>query len=155
VGDFFDVRYQLNKGKSPPELSCAPSEPEIRKYAIRLRHELDSFTGDKAHHSIVVLHSMRGVSVSVRVSKQRDRIDPQIQAATGSHATVLNELLAAAESQFSQWTYVKRSVRIFEGDTVHLLKPLRRLEWTETIALADADDIIAEVLQIRSRESRR
>jgi hypothetical protein len=40
---------------------------------------------------------------------------------------------------------VKRSVRLLEGDTIHLIKPPRRIEWTEARASLDADDIIAEI----------
>ena len=51
----------------------------------------------------------------------------------------------AAEQEFSQWVYVKRSVRVVAGDTLHLIKPPRRCEWTEGRALLDAGDVIAEI----------
>lgn len=153
VRELFRVRYQLNKGKSPPSLSEAPDETEMKKYAARLQAELDGFLAGKANHAIIVRHSVRGISASIRLLPQRVPVPPQVRRAEGQEAATLEGLLRVAERQFCQWVYVKRSVRIFDGDTVHLVKPPRRLEWTETQALLDADDIIAEVLETRARAS--
>jgi hypothetical protein len=151
VGEFFRVRYQLNKGKSPANLRHQPDSDELAVYALRLKTELDSYIAGKAHHRIVVLHSARGICASVTLTKDKQPIDPQVKSADGPEAKTLDALLRSAEKQFSQWVYVKRSVRIFDGDTIHLIKPPRRLEWTQTQAMLDADDIIAEVLEERQR----
>jgi hypothetical protein len=151
VGEFFRVRYQLNKGKAPAHLRVHPDPDELATYSNRLRTELDDYLAGKAHHRIVVLHSSRGIGVSVTLSREKRPIPVLVREAKGHEAETLHALLRAAESQFSQWTYVKRSVRIFEGDTIHLIKPPRRLEWTETNAMLDADDLIAEVLEERQR----
>lgn len=151
VGEFFRVRYQLNKGKSPANLRHQPDNDELAVYAFRLKTELDSYLAGKAHHRIVVLHSARGICASVTLTKDKQPIDPQVKSADGPEAKTLDALLRSAEKQFSQWVYVKRSVRIFDGDTINLIKPPRRLEWTQTQAMLDADDIIAEVLEERQR----
>jgi tRNA1(Val) A37 N6-methylase TrmN6 len=151
VGEFFRVRYQLNKGKSPANLRHQPDNDELAVYASRLKNELDGYLAGKAHHRIVVLHSTRGICASVTLTKDKQPIDPQVKSADGPEAKTLDALLRSAEKQFSQWVYVKRSVRIFDGDTIHLIKPPRRLEWTQTQAMLDADDIIAEVLEERQR----
>ncbi len=65
----------------------------------------------------------------------------------------VNEILHAAEQKFAQWIYVRRSVRVFAGRKIHLCKPARRLEWTESQALLDAADIIVEVAEVRSRDA--
>lgn len=151
VGEFFRVRYQLNKGKAPAHLRVHPDPDELATYSNRLRTELDDYLAGKAHHRIVVLHSSRGIGVSVTLTRDKRPIPVLVREAKGHEAETLHALLRAAESRFSQWTYVKRSVRIFEGDTIHLIKPPRRLEWTETNAMLDADDLIAEVLEERQR----
>jgi hypothetical protein len=153
VNEFFQTRYQLNKGKNPLFLRINPDEPEMNVYAVRLRTELDSFLGEKAHHQIKVLHSTKGISVSVTLTRQREVIPPEVKAAEGRDAAILEKLLEAAETQFSQWVYVKRSVRIFDGNTIHLIKPPRRIEWTETQALLDADDFISETIEERNRRN--
>ncbi len=151
VKEFFQFRYQLNKGKSPPELRKAPDIECLRRYATTLRDELDNYLGGKAKHAVIVRHSPSGIGVSVKLTKRPRVSAPEVREATGKDATLLNSLLTAAEEQFSQWVYVKRSVRIFDGDTIHLIKTPRRLEWTQTQAMLDADDIIAEVLEAQSK----
>lgn len=154
VSEFFRVRYQLNKGKNPPFLRVSPDEPELKAYASRLRSELDGFLGGKAHHQIKVLHSPKGIGVSVTLTKQREIITPEVRVAEDREAATLKSLLEAAETKFSQWVYVKRSIRLDDGETIHLIKPPRRLEWTETQALLDADDFIAETIEERSRRKK-
>jgi hypothetical protein len=147
VGEFFRVRYQLNKGKNPPGLRHQPDKPELDAYANRLRDELDGFLGGKAHHRIVVLHSSHGTCASVTISRKAQPFLTEVREAKGDEAKTLESLLKAAEEKYCQWAYVKRSVRLFDGDTIHLIKPPRRLEWTETQAMLDADDIIAEGIE--------
>ncbi|HEX4964037.1 MAG TPA: DNA methyltransferase [Thermoanaerobaculia bacterium] len=147
VRDFFRVRYELNQGKAPKIFLKLPDEAELHLYAARVRKELDNFLGGAGHHRITVLYSGEGVVISITLTRLSFEIEPVVRLATGGEKATLRALLESAESQFSQWAYVKRSIRIFDGDTIHLIKPPRRLEWTETNALLDADDIIAEVIE--------
>ena len=55
-------------------------------------------------------------------------------------------VLEAVEEQHSQWAYVQRSVRFFDGPYVHIIKTARLLDWTRTQAVQDAADLISEVL---------
>jgi hypothetical protein len=151
VSEFFNVRFKLNDGKFPSRLRASPDEAEIMDYAKRLRSELDGFLGGKAYHKITVLHSTEGISVSITLKKENSGIPPEVREAKGREAITLKVLLQAAETKFSQWTYVKRSVYVRDGETVHLIKPPRRLEWTQTQALLDADDFISEVIEDRTR----
>ncbi|MDO8544485.1 MAG: N-6 DNA methylase [Opitutaceae bacterium] len=153
VADFFKTRYQLTQGKSPKELREMPDASELAIYATRLRTELDTFLGGKAHHRISIIHSKKGISVTISPVRQAEKIPVEVKPASGAAATSLNTLLQAAESKFSQWVYVKRSVRMFSGNTIHLIKPPRRLEWSETQAMLDSDDVIAEVLEARSKRT--
>jgi hypothetical protein len=150
VRDFFRVRYQMNKGKSPDFLRLAPAEREMSLYAARLRNELDMFLGGRGRHQVTVLHSGQGAVVSVALVSPGVEIDPRVRAADGAEKEFLRSLLQAAESELNQWAYVRRSIRIFDGSTIHIIKPPRCLEWTETQALLDADDIIAEIIEAQS-----
>jgi hypothetical protein len=154
VRDFFRVRYELNQGKIPADFIRPAGAEEMHAYAIRLRAELDAFLGGTGRHRLLVLYSGHGVCVSITLAQPGPEIEPEVRSAASGERDQLESLLQAAESKFNQWTYVKRSVRIFAGETIHLIKPPRRLEWTETQALVDADDIIAEVIEAQtSRES--
>ena len=57
------------------------------------------------------------------------------------------DILSAVEEQHSQWAYVMRSVRFFDGPRVHIIKAARLLDWTQTQAVQDASDLISEVLE--------
>jgi hypothetical protein len=151
VSDFFRIRYQLVKGKSPVELRQPPGEKELRAYATRLRDELDVYLNGAARHRVTIIHGNAGVAVSVALGRQDKPFDPEIKPATGATAIALDKVLKSAEAQFSQWAYVKRSVRLFAGHTVQLVKPPRRMEWSETQAMLDADDIIAEIIENRGK----
>ena len=56
-------------------------------------------------------------------------------------------ILYAVQEQHSQWAYVQRSVHIFDGPCVHIVKSARLLDWTRTQAIQDAADLISEVLE--------
>lgn len=149
VREFFKVRYQCNQGKIPAALRSYPSPENLTIYAETLQRELDQFLAGKGSHSLRLLSSRKGISVSVTVSREENSERPQIIQASGDDAKVLEELLKAAEAKVSQWFYVKRSVRLFDGDTVHIIKPPQFLEWTQTRALLDADDLLSEVIEAR------
>lgn len=147
--DFAIERLSLNKGVVPPSATTPPADGELLRYATRLVEELDAFVGGKAHHRVTIRQASAGIVASVEITHQRSPIPPKMAPAAGPEAAVVKRLLAAAEQQFCQWIYVKRSVRVFEGNTIHLIKPPRRLEWTEARAALDADDIIAEIASRR------
>lgn len=151
VSDFFAVRYQFIQGKSPQELREPPVQSELTSYATRLRTELDAYLGGKAHHRVSVAYSKKGIGVTIALTRQTENIPVEVKLAAGSSAAAIESLLRQAEIQFGQWVYVKRSVRIFAGDTIHLIKPPRRMEWSETQAMLDSDDVIAEVLEHRAK----
>jgi hypothetical protein len=147
--DFAIERMNFNQGVVPDSAKQRPTPDDLRAYAARLTAELDDFISGKGHHRIAVLHSAAGICASIEITREKKTILPTVRAATGTDAKTLSELLAAAEQEFSQWVYVKRSVRIMIGDTLHLIKPSRRCEWTEGRALLDAADVIAEIAACR------
>lgn len=151
VREFFEVRYRLNKSRSPRELRLEPKPEHLEVYARRLRDALDDFLGGKGRHRLRVLHGSAGVAVSITISRHKTApYEIDLRPAVGTDQEKLRLLLTAAEERFSQWAYVRKSVRVFDGDTIHLIKPPRRLEWTATQALLDADDLIAEVVANQS-----
>lgn len=151
VREFFEVRYRLNKSRSPADLRSEAKAEQLESYARRLRDTLDEFLDGQGRHRLRVLHGSAGAAVSVTISRHNAHpYDIDVRRATGADLDALRLLLSTAEERFSQWAYVRKSVRIFDGDTIHLIKPPRRLEWTVTQALLDADDLIAEVVAHRS-----
>ena len=59
---------------------------------------------------------------------------------------ILSELSENLRQQVSQWVYVQRGLRLFDGPKIYLYKTPRLIDWTRTQALIDANDIIGEAL---------
>jgi hypothetical protein len=152
--EFREFRLPLVKGKAPRAIMKAPDEPQLESYARRLTEELDGFLGRKArHHRVSVLSAPAGIIATIELVNGKQTPKPTVKIAGMDDQEQVHDILRAAEQKFAQWVYVRRSVRVFAGSKVHLCKPARRLEWTESQALLDAADVIAEVAEARSRNS--
>ncbi|MDX6500991.1 MAG: hypothetical protein QOG23_4251 [Blastocatellia bacterium] len=145
-----EFRLPLVKGKAPLELTRAPDKPQLQKYASRLKLELDSFIERKQRrHSVTLLNSPVGLVATVQLHESGKQATATVRDADASETSDVRDILSAAEQQYGQWVYVTRSVRVFSGRKIHICKPARRLEWTETQAFLDAADMIAEVAESR------
>jgi hypothetical protein len=141
--EFREFRLPLVKGKAPPELTCRPNADQLQMYARRLTVELDGFLErESRRHHVTVLIAPDGIVATIELVNKGQDEEKDVR-----------DILLAAEQKYAQWIYVRRSVRIFAGRKIHLCKPARRLEWTETQALLDAADVIAEVAETRGREA--
>jgi len=87
---------------------------------------------------------------SVEFAQSDYAIDIHIEKAQGDSSSLLAYIQEKTKQRFSQWVYVQRSLRIFEDSRVFICKSPRLIDWTRTQALNDADDIIAEILSVRS-----
>lgn len=141
--EFMQVKYQLNQGKVPDSVVRPPKQAELERYAARLSRELDEFSGER---HVVTINQARELTVcTVRLGETNDGGMPVVEEEdeiTGSH----RDLWDALGQERSQWVYVQRSLYFFDGDAVHIMKAPRLIDWTETQALLDSDDVIAEVL---------
>lgn len=149
--DFRDTRLQLTKGVSAIEkLSKRPSENQLRAYGRALRDELDRFLLGEARASIDLLASADLVRCQVTLHSNATRSPQEVNVRSASGLDQTGRMLKLVRKelgeQFSQWVYVDRSLRTFEDDRVQIFKAPRRMDWTRTQALNDADEIIAEIL---------
>jgi hypothetical protein len=146
--EFSEFRLPLVKGKAPHGVTRPPDQRQLETYAKRLVAELDGFLeSQNRRHHVAVLSAPAGIITTINLVNGQ-AAKPTVKTAQDEQNDV-QDILRAAEQQFSQWVYVRRSVRVFAGNKIHLCKPARRLEWTETQALLDAADIIAEVAEAR------
>jgi hypothetical protein len=152
--EFREFRLSLVQGKAPYDLLVRPDTQQTRKYACRLKAELDGFIEERSrHHAVTVFQSRNAIVATIELVDGDKAAVVSVQDADLTDRTVLSNILKTAEKQHGQWAYVRRSVRVFDGRKIHIIKPARRLEWTETRALLDAADIIAEVVNERGRLS--
>jgi hypothetical protein len=143
--DLVQERLKFNKGVVPDSAKMEPRQEDLYRYASRLAGELDGFIAGRGRHRVTILHGKAGICASIEITSNEATIPPVIVDATGEDARTLRRVLAAAEEKFAQWVYMKRSIRFFDGNTLQLIKPPRRCEWTEGRALLDAGDVIAEI----------
>jgi hypothetical protein len=50
------------------------------------------------------------------------------------------------QTEYSESIYVRRNIRFYDGDTLHITKPDEKRFWSRSMALRDADETIAEGL---------
>ena len=152
--EFREFRLPLVKGKAPRAIMKAPDAHQLEAYARRLTTELDGFVERKTRrHRVTVLNGQSGVIATVELVNADQSVRATVKSAGLEDEKHVGEILQAAEKKLAQWIYVRRSVRVFAGNKIHLCKPARRLEWTESQALLDAADIIAEVAEVRSQSA--
>ncbi|NUN64885.1 N-6 DNA methylase [Pseudanabaena biceps] len=150
--EFLAIKLQFNKGKSIVPASLSPSEDQLQRYGLHLRNELDTFTeGGGLKHSITLTQSKTLITCSVEFVQSNYAIDVHVEKTQGDSSSLLAYIQEETKQRFSQWVYVQRSLRIFEDSRVYICKSPRLIDWTRTQALSDADDIIAEILSVRSR----
>ena len=70
----------------------------------------------------------------------------QVLAATNEMNRELGTMQSLLRERRSQWVYFNRNLRIYEGTTTYIAKPMQRLHWLESQAMLDANEIIAETL---------
>lgn len=72
--------------------------------------------------------------------------EPIILRADLKEARAFAEMRRHLRATRSQWVYYERNLRIYEETTTYLCKPRQRLLWTQSQALLDASEVIAETL---------
>ncbi len=148
--EFSDFRLPLVKGKAPRLITQAPERAQLERYARRLTAELDAFLERKdRRHRVTVIGDSAGIVATVELLAKGETAKPSARTAEGEDRAAIRDILRAAQQKFGQWVYVWRSVRVLAGSKIHICKPPRCLEWTETQALLDAADVIAEVAHTR------
>jgi hypothetical protein len=150
VHDLVHVRLALIDGKVGLPATRAPRKDELETYAGALQAELDGFLGNDvaARHRIEILCDQH--SGMIEIEPVRNTMKSQtisifeVGADTAGQFERTRNLLLQKRSQ---WVYFDRNLRIYDGLKTYLFKPMRRMHWTESQAMTDASEVIAETLQ--------
>jgi hypothetical protein len=67
-------------------------------------------------------------------------------AADEATAKQLTKTRSNLREEAAQWVYFDRDLKIYSGTKTFLFKPMQRFHWTESQAMIDANEIIAETL---------
>ncbi len=151
IQDFRDTRLPLDKGRSVlKELGKRPSLAELESYGRTLQDELERFLLGEAHVSVEILASPDLIvcEVNLHSDDQPDECAVTVSDVTNqaNEGKKLRALRHKLSEEFSQWVYVDRCLRLFTDDAIQIFKAPRLMDWTQTQALNDADDLIAEIL---------
>ena len=152
IHDFFNVKMTLNKGKAVKVKAVMKPNPntDLEKYARRLRYELDEFAeGGKERHLIQLIYSDDLIVCRVNIVETEDVQDFKIEKAVGNTKETLAGIKKGIQERFSQWIYIQRELRFFDktGETFYICKSPRLIDWTESQAISDANDLIGEALE--------
>lgn len=148
VTDFVHVRLELNDGKVGRPAVENPSASDLKQYANRLRKELDDYIGDSAphRHSVEVIHDRLSGMICVDFVESTRVIATSVAPADSKIAKALNEARDELLEEIGQWVYFNRDLRIHDGTKTYIFKPMQRFHWTESQAMVDASEIIAETV---------
>ena len=153
VHDLVHVKLELNDGKVGQPAVRIPKVDELRAYARRLKKDLDAFIDGELdkRHQVGIIYDNASASGMIQVDLIKDSAaakDPVVVAAKSPTAKQMEKTRQRLRKQHRQWIYFDRNLRIYEGTKTFILKPLQRFQWTESQAMQDATEIIAETLQL-------
>lgn len=149
VHDLTHVRLELNDGKLGQPAVRPPEPKEMRAYARRLKSELDAFIGNELskRHSVGLVYDKLSAMICVNLTRDANAASKIIVDQAGNDgAKQLEKTRRRLRQKVSQWVYFDRNLRLYEGTRTYLFKPMQRFHWTESQAMCDAAEIIAETL---------
>jgi hypothetical protein len=151
IEDMLDVRMKLNDGVfDADEVIESATEKEMGDFARIFQEELDLFldhTGNRKVHKVKVLYAGNSTVIIVDHLTRSTITKPEVVKVQDSKIRQeLDELQERLTETRSQWMYFTRCLRIYEKRRTYIFKPLQRLYWLKSQALAEADDFIAEKL---------
>jgi hypothetical protein len=148
IGDLVHVRLELNDGKLGHPAVIPPNEGQMRHYAERLKGELDAFIEGELsqRHQIIVVYDRMSAMIKISLAGCTKAGNVPVVRANAKEAAALERTRARLRRQWSQWVYFDRDLRVFEGTQTYLFKPMQLFHWTESQAMFDAAEILAEAL---------
>jgi hypothetical protein len=149
VHDLVHIRLELNDGKVGEPAVGLPEPKILRAYSRRLKKELDAYLGDEggSKHKIDVVYDKHSGMIQIDVVKHlKTNAAVSVFAADEVTAKQLTKTRSNLREEAAQWVYFDRDLKIYSGTKTFLFKPMQRFHWTESQAMIDANEIIAETL---------
>ncbi len=149
VDEFVRIRLALDKHSTTPRATRKPTRQELVDYARELQAELDGFLMGKAYHRVHINQSKHLIECVVEITKESETIQIDERSIKKVNSTISETLANISDElrkQISQWVYVQRGLRLFDGPRVYIYKAPRLIDWTKTQAMNDAGDIIGQAV---------
>jgi len=155
VHDLVHVQLALNDGKLGEEAMANAKHGDLEAYGRRLQRELDDFiSGDMdRRHAVAIEYDALSGMVEVNLTKDLEAAR-KVTVLSGDRDTAraLEQTRRRLRREKAQWVYFDRNLRVYEGRRTYILKPMHRFHWTESRAIADASEIIAETIGARAAQ---
>jgi hypothetical protein len=97
-------------------------------------------------YQVAIVYDDLSAMIQVDLTRGRTVEKVKVLSASATTARKLEQVRHDLRKQCSQWVYFDRNLRLYEGTRTYLLKPMQRFHWTESQAMFDASEIIAETL---------
>jgi hypothetical protein len=148
--EFVQYRLLLDEGaKAFDQLASLPTPEHLMAYAQELRDSLDEFVMGEAHHHVSITWTNELIECVVEITEQQAPIpvtNSNVIEGDITIASLLQEIRESIGQQFSQWSYIQRGLRLFDGPKIYLYKMARLIDWTRTQAMVDASDSIEQLV---------
>lgn len=149
ASEFVKLRLLLDIPSRRQEATRRPTKEDLLVYARQLQRELDDFAMDKAYHRVNITYSEDLIQCMVEITEQGASIalgDSNVREGDLTTTDLMAKLSHSLREQVSQWVYVQRGLRLYEGPRVCIYKSPRLIDWSRTQAMDDAADIIGQVI---------
>ncbi|MCH8047601.1 MAG: hypothetical protein IID44_28225, partial [Planctomycetes bacterium] len=148
VSDLVNIRMKLIDGMVGRPAIKNPTSAEMQRYGRRLRQELDGFLGPGSdyRHAVEIIHDPATGMICVDFVKSTRLGAVKVTSADRPAAKALAATRNELREEIGQWVYFDRDLRIHDGTKTYLFKPMQRFHWTESQAMADASEMIAETV---------
>ena len=84
--------------------------------------------------------------VSIHFNRAKDAGTVEKQSSSKKLEEALVNLERKIQTEYSESIYVRRNIRFYDGDRLHITKPDEKRFWSRSMALRDADETLAEGL---------
>jgi type I restriction-modification system DNA methylase subunit len=150
IEDFFAFRLPLDTPSKRDLAIRRPTAEELENYAYELKEKLENFLMGESFIRVKITYSDDLIESIIEVINEGGPfpIDGNcVKPGNKTRASLLTELADNLRQQVSQWVYIQRGLRLFDGPRIHIYKAPRIIDWTRTQARIDAADIIGDLIQ--------
>lgn len=155
VDDLVRVRMDLIQGKVGEAAAGPPDAIDLRQYANAIRDALDHYLcrGERFRHVVTVSHAVYASLVEIAFLDATRPHETRVVSAQHEEARALRSVRERIEQTSGQWMYFDRNLVMYLDERVYIFKPMQRVSWTRSQALADSDRIIKDLITAGARRA--
>lgn len=153
--DIFVKSATPNRGTYPIPTIMPSTPAERENYRSLLLEQLNGWGSRSGYRVVGEVMESEKAGLGIAVLKRLDAKRPGQPFSSKDTTEAISEAMARIRSLTTRRVgslNFARGLKLFDGETLYISKPLARRFWTRTAALNDADEIAAAVLSYRAKE---